>query len=351
MHMRKLGSQGLQVSAVGLGCMGMSFAYGDADDTQSIGTLHRALDLSVNFWDTAEVYGPFTNERLIGQALQALKGRRDEVVVATKFGFDIAPETPQRRGPQRMVGVNSRPAHIRAVVEASLERLGIEAIDLLYQHRVDPAVPMEEVVGTMGDLVQQGKVRFLGLSEVSAATLRKAHAVHPISAVQSEYSLWSREPEAEVLPVCAELGIGFVPYSPLGRGALTGKLPAPGELSDDDFRRVCHGFRPMPGMPTSRWWPRCSAWRPSAASRRRSWRWPGCWRSRHPSCRFPVRGVSSTCVRMHSLPMWCSAVQSCLKLAPRWILRACRAAGTPKPRWLWLTVEWIFNPPLCRAVS
>ena len=237
MHMRKLGSQGLQVSAVGLGCMGMSFAYGDADDTQSIGTLHRALDLGVNFWDTAEVYGPFTNERLIGQALQALKGRRDEVVVATKFGFDIAPETPQRRGPQRMVGVNSRPAHIRAVVEASLERLGIEAIDLLYQHRVDPAVPMEEVVGTMGDLVQQGKVRFLGLSEVSAATLRKAHAVHPISAVQSEYSLWSREPEAEVLPVCAELGIGFVPYSPLGRGALTGKLPAPGELSDDDFRR------------------------------------------------------------------------------------------------------------------
>ena len=180
MHMRKLGSQGLQVSAVGLGCMGMSFAYGDADDTQSIGTLHRALDLGVKFWDTAEVYGPFTNERLIGQALQALKGRRDEVVVATKFGFDIAPETPQRRGPQRMVGVNSRPAHIRAVVEASLERLGIEAIDLLYQHRVDPAVPMEEVVGTMGDLVQQGKVRFLGLSEVSAATLRKAHAVHPI---------------------------------------------------------------------------------------------------------------------------------------------------------------------------
>ncbi|MGF6212726.1 aldo/keto reductase [Comamonas sp. 4034] len=243
MQMRKLGSQGLQVSAVGLGCMGMSFAYGDADDAQSIATLHRALDLGVNFWDTAEVYGPFTNEQLIGRALQSLKGRRDEVVVATKFGFDIAPETPQQRGAQRMVGVNSRPAHIRAVVEASLERLGIEAIDLLYQHRVDPAVPIEEVVGTMGDLVRQGKVRFLGLSEVSAATLRKAHAVHPISAVQSEYSLWSREPEAEVLSACAELGIGFVPYSPLGRGALTGKLPAPGELSEDDFRRSLPRFQ------------------------------------------------------------------------------------------------------------
>ena len=240
METRQLGSQGLQVSAVGLGCMGMSFAYGGAEEGDALNTLHRALELGCNFWDTAEVYGPYTNEQLIAKAL---KGRRDKVIVATKFGFDIAPETPERQGPARMVGLNSRPEHICDVVHASLKRLEVEAIDLLYQHRVDPAVPIEDVVGVMADFVRQGKVRFLGLSEPSAATLKRAHAVHPISAVQSEYSLWSREVEQTTFPTCAELGVGFVPYSPLGRGALTGKLPAPDQLAADDFRRNLPRFQ------------------------------------------------------------------------------------------------------------
>ena len=240
MKTRQLGSQGLQVSAVGLGCMGMSFAYGDSDESETLGTLHKALELGCNFWDTAEVYGPYTNEQLIAKAL---KGRRDQVVVATKFGFDIAEEAPGRTGAQRMVGLDSRPQHIRDVVHASLKRLDIETIDLLYQHRVDPQVPIEDVVGTMADLVREGKVRFLGLSEPSAQTLRRAHAVHPISAVQSEYSLWSRDVEQTSLPACRELNIGFVPYSPLGRGALTGTLPAPDQLAADDFRRGLPRFQ------------------------------------------------------------------------------------------------------------
>lgn len=241
MKTRQLGSQGLKVSAVGLGCMGMSFAYGNStEEGEALNTLHQALELGCNFWDTAEVYGPFTNEKLLAKAL---KGRRDQVVVATKFGFDIAPETPDRQGPARMVGLNSRPAHIREVVHASLERLGIETIDLLYQHRVDPQVPIEDVIGVMADLVREGKVRYLGLSEPSAATLKRAHAVHPISAVQSEYSLWSRDVEVTSLPACRELGVGFVPYSPLGRGALTGKLPAPEQLASNDFRRGLPRFQ------------------------------------------------------------------------------------------------------------
>lgn len=236
MTFRQLG-QSLQVSPIGLGCMGMSFAYGSADDRDSIAALHGALDIGVNFWDTAEVYGPFTNEVLVGKAL---KGRRDRVVVATKFGFRIRDGGDGR---SRMAGVDSRPARIREVVEASLKRLDIETIDLLYQHRVDPDVPIEDVVGTMADLVRQGKVRHLGLSEASSDTLRRAHAVHPIAALQSEYSLWSRDVEVEILPTCRELGIGFVPYSPLGRGALTGKLPAPDALDGDDFRRQLPRFQ------------------------------------------------------------------------------------------------------------
>lgn len=240
MKTRALGSQGLAVSAIGLGCMGMSFAYAQPQESEALNTLHQALELGCNFWDTAEVYGPYTNELLLGKAL---KGRRDQVIVATKFGFDIAPETPDRQGAARMVGLDSRPGHIREVVHASLERLGIETIDLLYQHRVDPRVPIEDVVGVMADLVREGKVRFLGLSEPSAATLRRAHAVHPISAVQSEYSLWSRDVEQTTLPTCRELGVGLVPYSPLGRGALTGKLPTPDQLGDDDFRRGLPRFQ------------------------------------------------------------------------------------------------------------
>ena len=236
MEKRKLGTE-LSVSAVGLGCMGMTFAYGGQDEADAIRTLHRAVDIGVTFFDTAEVYGPFDNEILVGKAM---KGRRDKVVIATKFGFKIADEG---EGLSRMVGVDSRPEHLKAVAESSLGRLGIEQIDLFYQHRVDPNVPIEDTVGAMADLVRQGKVKALGLSEASAATIRRAHKVHPIAAVQSEYSLWSREPENDVLAVCRELGIGFVPYSPLGRGLLTGTINRPDELGTDDWRKTLPRFQ------------------------------------------------------------------------------------------------------------
>lgn len=235
MKQRTLGSEHFQVSAIGLGCMGMSFAYGQpGDEQQMINTLHRAFDLGVDFLDTAEVYGPFTNESLIGKAL---KGRAGKVKIATKFGFHI---TDEGEGWERIKGVNSQPATIRASVEASLQRLGVEVIDLYYQHRLDPAVAVEEVVGTMADLVREGKVLHLGLSEISSETLQRAQAVHPITAVQSEYSLWSREPEHRLLSTCRQLGVGFVPYSPLGRGFLSGKLPTPGA---DDFRHYLPRFQ------------------------------------------------------------------------------------------------------------
>ena len=223
---RKLGRQGLEVSALGLGCMGMSQSYGVPDDAESIATIHRALDLGVTLFDTAEVYGPFTNERLVGRAL---KGRRHEALVATKFGFRI--------DNGKVVGLDSRPDHIREVVDASLQRLDTSHIDLLYQHRADPDVPIEDVVGTMADLVREGKVRFLGLSEVGETLIRRAHAVHPISALQSEYSLWERELERDVLPVLRELGIGLVPFSPLGRGFLTGTARRAEEYPEGDYRR------------------------------------------------------------------------------------------------------------------
>ncbi|HEX9305087.1 MAG TPA: aldo/keto reductase, partial [Thermoanaerobaculia bacterium] len=207
---RKLGRQGLEVSVLGLGCMGMSQSYGAADERESIATIHRALDLGVTFFDTAEVYGPFTNEDLVGRALA---GRRHEVVIATKFGFRIVDGEP--------AGVDSRPEHVREVAEASLRRLRTDFIDLFYQHRVDPAVPIEDVVGAMADLVREGKVRFLGLSEAGEETIRRGHAVHPISALQSEYSLWERNLEPRIIPLLAELGIGLVAFSPLGRGFLT----------------------------------------------------------------------------------------------------------------------------------
>lgn len=236
MQQRQLGSQGLQVSALGLGCMGMSFAYGQNDEKQALNTLARAFELGVNFLDTAEVYGPFTNETLLAKAI---KGRSD-IKVATKFGFRI---TDHGEGWERITGANSEPAHIRRAVEGSLQRLGLETIELLYQHRLDPAVPIEDVVGVMADLVREGKVKYLGLSEVSSATLRRAQAVHPISALQSEYSLWTRDPEQEILATCRELNIGFVPYSPLGRGFLTGKFPAATTLAEDDFRRYLPRFQ------------------------------------------------------------------------------------------------------------
>lgn len=224
---RRLGSQGLEVSALGLGCMGMSQSYGEADEAESIATLHRALELGVTFLDTAEVYGPFHNEELLGRALA---GKRDRAVVATKFGFDLP-------GGARTGGLDSRPEHVRAAVEGSLRRLRTDRIDLLYQHRVDPAVPIEDVVGAMSRLVGEGKVRYLGLSEAGARTIRRAHAVHPITALQSEYSLWERNLEPELLPLLRELGIGLVAFSPLGRGFLTGAVRRAEEYPDTDFRR------------------------------------------------------------------------------------------------------------------
>ena len=224
---RTLGRQGLVVSAIGLGCMGMSQSYGTPDDAESIATIHRALERGVDYFDTAEVYGPFTNETLLGRAL---KGRRDGVVVATKFGFAIEDG--------KVAGVNSRPDHIRDVVDASLKRLGLSHIDLLYQHRVDPSVPIEDVVGTVSRLIEVGKVRFLGLSEAGVDTIRRAHATHPVSVLQSEYSLWERNLEPEIIPLLRELGIGLTPFSPLGRGFLTGTAKRAEDYPATDYRRT-----------------------------------------------------------------------------------------------------------------
>jgi aryl-alcohol dehydrogenase-like predicted oxidoreductase len=226
---RKLGTQGLVVSTIGLGCMGMSQSYGPADEKESIATLHRAIELGCTFFDTAEGYGPFTNEELLGRAF---KGRRDQVVIATKFGFRF--EGGRQVGFER----DSRPEHIREAVEGCLRRLGTDYIDLLYQHRIDRAVPIEEVAGAVGDLVKQGKVRFFGLSEAGIANIRRAHTVHPVSALQSEYSLWERNLEPEIIPVLRELGIGLVPFSPLGRGFLTGEVKRAEEYPESDWRRT-----------------------------------------------------------------------------------------------------------------
>jgi aryl-alcohol dehydrogenase-like predicted oxidoreductase len=230
MKSRKLGAN-LSVFPVGLGCMGMTHAYGGQDEADAIRTLHRAVELGVTLFDTAEVYGPFTNEVLVGKALKPM---RDKVKIATKFGFNIV-ETVE--GPRQQPGMNSQPKHVRAVAEASLRRMGLDVIDLYYQHRVDPDVPIEDTIGAMSDLVREGKVRALGLSEAGVATIRRAHAVHPIAAVQSEYSLWTRDPENGVLDVCRELGIGFVPFSPLGRGFLAGAIKSADQLGANDFRR------------------------------------------------------------------------------------------------------------------
>jgi aryl-alcohol dehydrogenase-like predicted oxidoreductase len=228
MNRRTLGSQGLEVSAEGLGCMGMTWAYGEGDEASGERTIHRAIELGVTLLDTAEVYGPYTNEELVGRAVA---GRRDEVEIATKFGFAVNPASPYDRG------TDGSPENARRVCDESLARLGTDHIDLYYQHRVDPGVPVEETVGAMGELVAAGKVRFIGLSEASPESIRRAHATHPLSAVQSEYSLWTRDPEDEVLPTLRELGIGFVPYSPLGRGFLTGQIRSIDDLPEDDWRR------------------------------------------------------------------------------------------------------------------
>jgi aryl-alcohol dehydrogenase-like predicted oxidoreductase len=235
MKQRMLGGSGLEVSELGLGCMGMSFAFGPPKDRREmISMMRAAVDRGITFFDTAEVYGPFTNEELVGEALSPI---RDQVVVATKFGFRFGddPENPS---------LDSRPDHIRKVAEASLKRLGIDVIDLFYQHRVDPKVPIEDVAGAVGDLIREGKVRHFGLSEAAAQTIRRAHAVQPVTALQSEYSLWWRKPEAEILPLLEELGIGFVPYSPLGKGFLTGKITEETRFGSDDFRHSLPRFTP-----------------------------------------------------------------------------------------------------------
>jgi aryl-alcohol dehydrogenase-like predicted oxidoreductase len=237
MQKRKLGKSGLEVSALGFGCMGMSFSYGPAGDKQEmISLLRSAVERGVTFFDTAEVYGPFTNEELVGEALSPL---RDQVVIATKFGFKLDPT-----GERSWVGLDSRPEHIKQVAEASLKRLKADAIDLFYQHRVDPDVPIEDVAGAVKDLIQAGKVKHFGLSEAGAQTIRRAHSVQPVTAVQSEYSLWTRGPEAEVLPTLEELGIGFVPYSPLGKGFLTGKINENTTFDSTDFRTTLPRFTP-----------------------------------------------------------------------------------------------------------
>ncbi len=237
MHKRKLGKSNLQVSALGLGCMGMSFSYGPpADKKEMIALLRSAVERGITFFDTAEVYGPFTNEELVGEALSPL---REEVVIATKFGFELRPD-----GKPGWVGLNSRPEHIKQTAEGSLKRLKMDAIDLFYQHRVDPEVPIEEVAGAVKDLIREGKVKHFGLSEAAAQTIRRAHAVQPVTAVQSEYSLWTRGPEREVLPALEELGIGFVPYSPLGKGFLTGKIDETTAFDNSDFRNTLPRFTP-----------------------------------------------------------------------------------------------------------
>jgi len=234
MQHRTLGRNGLSVSALGLGCMGMSDFYAGRDDAESLATIHRYLDLGGNFLDTADMYGPFTNEQLVGKAI---KGRRDKLVIATKFGIVRDPNNPAVRG------VNGKPDYVRQSCEGSLKRLGVDHIDLYYQHRVDPNTPIEETVGAMAKLVKEGKVRHLGLSEASTKTIERACAVHPITALQSEYSLWTRDPEDGILEACRRLGVGFVPYSPLGRGFLTGQIKSPADLAEDDYRRHSPRFQ------------------------------------------------------------------------------------------------------------
>ena len=292
METRTLGTQGLEVSALGLGCMGMSEFYGRTDEGEAIATIRRALELGVTFLDTADMYGWGANEQLVGKAIE---GRREDVVLATKFG--------NVRGPNgEYLGIDGSPAYVRSACEASLERLGVETIDLYYQHRVDLQTPIEETVGAMAELVQEGKVRHLGLSEAAPDTIRRAHAVHPITALQTEYSLWTRDPEAEVLPTVRELGIGFVAYSPLGRGFLSGRIRSADDLDERDFRRRGPRFQEDNLQRNLELVREVEEWRRRRAPRRRRSRWPGCWREARTSSRSRGRNGARTWRRTRLRP-------------------------------------------------
>ena len=320
MNTRRLGSSTLQVSAVGLGCMGMSEFYGRGDEDEAIATIHRAREIGINFLDTADIYGPFTNERLVGRAV---RGRRDEFVIATKFGN-------VRTEDGRFLGIDGSPEYVRRACDASLERLGIDTIDLYYQHRVDPNVPIEDTVGAMAELVTAGKVRYLGLSEAAAATIRRANAVHPIAALQTEYSLWSRDPEEELLPTCRELGIAFVAYSPLGRGFLTGRFAS---------RRTCPPMTGAAAIPASR--ARTSStissscdvskrWLPAKRSRRRNSRSHGSSPRGTTSFPFRARGREAVSRRMRPRRMWGSLHPTCRRSIARCPGVPHRGPATPR---------------------
>jgi aryl-alcohol dehydrogenase-like predicted oxidoreductase len=315
--MRKLGRQGLEVSMIGLGCMGMSQSYGPADESESVATLYRALDLGCNFLDTAEAYGPFTNEELLGRAL---KGRRAEIVIATKFGFRL--EGGKQVGSER----DSRPEHIREAVEGSLRRLQTDHIDLLYQHRIDPAVPVEDVAGVVGELVKAGKVRFFGLSEAGKTNIRRAHAVHPVSALQSEYSLWERNLEPEIIPLLRELGIGLVPFCPLGRGFLTGEVRPAEEYPEGDFRRT------DPRYQGENFDANMQAARAIRESPRRS-RLLGSFRRGTTSCPYPAPSIDTTSKRTSPPVALSLGSQTCRRSMPRWSLQGSPVNATPIGSW------------------
>ena len=342
MEKRKLGTQGLEVSAIGLGCMGMSQSYGPADEAESIATIHRAIELGCTFLDTAEVYGPFENEDLLGRAL---KGKRDRVLIATKFGFHIEPGKPRI--------LNSRPAHIREAVEGSLKRLATDRIDLLYQHRVDPAVPMEEVAGAVRDLIAAGKVRFFGLSEAGIANIRRAHAVQPVSALQSEYSLWERNLEPEIIPALRELGIGLVPFSPLGRGFLTGAVKRAEEYPDGDFRKGDPRYQGE-NFDANRTAAQIvhSVAAARASSRGRS-RWRGCCTRAPASCPFPAPSGAATWKKTSPPPRSALMRPRCRRSMPPWRRARFPARAIPppcSPSWIARARSLFFESETCSRV-
>jgi len=322
MQKRKLGKSNLEVSAIGLGCMGMSFGYGPAaDKKEMIALIRTAVERGVTFFDTAEVYGPFTNEELVGEALAPLRAK---VVIATKFGFKLDPKTGKQ------AGLDSRPEHIKEVAEASLKRLKTDVIDLFYQHRVDPNVPIEDVAGAVKDLIQHGKVKYFGLSEAGVQTIRRAHAVHPVAALQSEYSLWWREPEAEVIPTLEELGIGFVPFSPLGKGFLTGKISEDTQFDKNDSATLFPALRPKTGKRIRHWLIGLASSRNRKRRHLRRSRLPGCWHRSRGSFRY--QGQPSCIVSRRTLEPPRSSLRQ--TISGNWTLQLrrsrCKAPVTPK---------------------